>query len=372
MLAALEPFTQYITYLAKGKLDGYFNSIRPEDLVTDLEVQLPTRPMLLLHDLGKYTNKETIEHLFAGGTVFVVFLASFSWRMTNANFAWCSHLFAVSGSGKTRRTLEGLCHNWGFYISCQVGSDVSQKQTTGSRDFESVTELMKSMSRRDGTGEADITKNVAVADRAFAMLICARVFVLKHLLKNLPINTDATEARRRWVLAQVLPPSLQYDKDDLFTVVVRSLRSADTTDMLKLARTMLRGMAHIVGGLFAVVDEAQVAAVYLKDSFRSLTTGTDMRPVLHAFYGFLWKSGIFQGVILAGTGLSMKMVKNALSSQVAKYTGSREPIVSVELGRFTKDDTSHVDYIRKYSSLSGGSFSDQRLVERILYWLSGR
>ena len=86
MFTALEPFTQYITYLAKGKLDGYFNSIQPEDLVTDLKVTLPTQPMLLLHDLGKYTNKETIENLFVCDTVFVVFLASFLWRMTNLYF----------------------------------------------------------------------------------------------------------------------------------------------------------------------------------------------------------------------------------------------------------------------------------------------
>ena len=42
MVSALEPFNQYITYLAEGKLDGYFDSIRPEDLVTDLEVELPS------------------------------------------------------------------------------------------------------------------------------------------------------------------------------------------------------------------------------------------------------------------------------------------------------------------------------------------
>ena len=230
------------------------------------------------------------------------------------------------------------------------------------------------MSKWDVAREADIAKNVDVADRAFAMLICARVFVLKCLLKNLPINSDATVARRRWVLAQVLPPSLKYDKDDLFTVVVKSLRSAGAMDMLNLARTTLRDIfGDEQPDLFAVVDEAQVAAEYLKDSFRSISTGTDMRPVLHAFYAFLWKSGIFKGVILAGTGLSMKMVKKALSSQVAKYMGARQQsIVSVELGRFTKNGTSHVDYIRKYSSLSDGSFSDQGLVERILFWFSGR
>ena len=63
-------------------------------------------------------------------------------------------------------------------------------QATGSRDFESI---MKSMSW-DRTCEADITKNVDVANRASAMLICARVFVLKYLLKNLPVNTDAMVA----------------------------------------------------------------------------------------------------------------------------------------------------------------------------------
>ena len=42
MNAAFEPFTKYITYLAEGKLDGYFDSIQPEKLATDLEVELPT------------------------------------------------------------------------------------------------------------------------------------------------------------------------------------------------------------------------------------------------------------------------------------------------------------------------------------------
>jgi len=73
MAAALEPFTKYITYLAEGKLDGYFNSVRPEDLVTDLGVMLPTRPVLLLHDLGKYSDKEKMKKLFVSDTVFVSF-----------------------------------------------------------------------------------------------------------------------------------------------------------------------------------------------------------------------------------------------------------------------------------------------------------
>jgi len=91
--------------------------------------------------------------------------------------------------------------------------------------------------------EADITENVEVANRAFAMLICTHVFVLRHLLKSLPVGADAMVARRRWVLVEVPPPSLRYE-DDVFAVVINSLHSADTVVMLEIAHSMLH---EIVG-----------------------------------------------------------------------------------------------------------------------------
>ncbi len=214
MLDAFQPFTQYITYLAEGKLDGYFDSIQPEKLVTDLKVELPTQPMLLLHGLGENINMEVVESLFTSDTVFVVFLASFSWQMTNPDFARYSPLFAVSGAGNTRRTLEGLCHHWGFYISCRPHRRI------GSSDFQSATEIMTMMSKCDGDKNGQNAKNVDVANCAFAMLICARVFVLEHLLERLPPNTDDMVARRRWILAQVIPP---FDEVDMFTIIIASV-----------------------------------------------------------------------------------------------------------------------------------------------------
>jgi hypothetical protein len=73
MLTALKPFTQYITLLAKGGLDRYFDSTRREDFVAVLDVKLPTQPMLLLHDLGKSSNMERINDLFVTDTVFASF-----------------------------------------------------------------------------------------------------------------------------------------------------------------------------------------------------------------------------------------------------------------------------------------------------------
>jgi len=238
---------------------------------------------------------------------------------------------------------------------------------------------MESMSNWDRSteGTANPDNNVDVALRAFAMLICARVFVLKCLLEKLPLGTDAVTARRRWVLVQVMPPF--YRTDDIFVTVLQSLRAADKTDMIDHTKSMLNEMTDIVGKdifpterLFAVVDEAQVAAEYLNESFCSTTTGIDKRPVLHPFYSFLWKSNLFKGVILAGTGLSMKMVRTAVSSQSAQRQEYRQdPFVFVEVGQFTGNGTDHRAYIEKYLSF-GPSVSDQRLMERILYWFRGR
>jgi len=109
MAAALKPFNDYMTYLATGKLDIYFDCTKSADIVTDLKVTLPDRPMLLLHDLGNYPHDVRLTRLFKPDTVFVFF---FFEAFSLTNIAWCSHLFAVSGSRKTRLCLEGFCHQW--------------------------------------------------------------------------------------------------------------------------------------------------------------------------------------------------------------------------------------------------------------------
>ena len=275
--------------------------------------------------------------------------------MTNSNFTWCSHLFANSGSGKTRLTLEGLRLSWGFYISCE---GAREKPAGGSEDFLTairITKVMKDWGRSNSPGPPNSNKNVNVTDRAFAMLICARVFVLKRLLENLPMSTSGKLARQRWVLVQVLPPSANTGSD-IFATVLLSLRFADTLSLQSLTLFMLKEITKQVGDeifpdkqLFAVVDEAQVAADYLTTSFRSFTTGTNMRPFLHKF---LLENTCIQGVILAGTGLSKKMVETSVSSRTAQCTNaSSKPIVFVEVGRFTKDGGAHKDYINNYLPL---------------------
>jgi hypothetical protein len=64
MANAFVGFEKYIKYLATGKLDGYLDSIRDEDKVTGLGVELFPHPILLIHNLGKDSDENRIKELF--------------------------------------------------------------------------------------------------------------------------------------------------------------------------------------------------------------------------------------------------------------------------------------------------------------------
>jgi len=238
--------------------------------------------------------------------------------------ALSSHLFSVSGSGKTRLSLDGLCSHWGFYISCRDETGMA----SGSDDFTVATQMLQSMSSwREGP--AHLSNNGTAARRAFAMLLCARVFILKQLVQHFPAKTNVTDARRRWVLAQVLPPRLK-QSEDLFVTMLRALWNTDTDIMLCMVRDLLGDImtktTHLFPEgertpLFVVIDKAQVAAEYLK--FFPSMSGNEQRPILREMVGFFQSSLIFNKIILSGTGLSMEMVEHATGSLSAKEAPTR-------------------------------------------------
>jgi len=249
---------------------------------------------------------------------------------------------------------------------------MTERRVSGSDDFDVVSELMQGMSAwRTNDGKC------TAAQRAFSMLLCARVFVLKQFMRYIPKDTDPAVARRRWVFAQVMPPRLP--SGDMFVNVLQSVRAGRKDIMLSIVHATLNAIIIERGDLFpvrtarplfVVIDEAQVAADHLKDV--PSATGTDLRPVLRELYSFCLKSHLFTGIILAGTGLLMNMVKKAVGSVSAKKTGKRQPLLFTNVGRFRTDNSSQVDYICRYLTLSENDESDRRLLERMVYWFSGR
>ncbi|KAF8340069.1 hypothetical protein F5887DRAFT_919598 [Amanita rubescens] len=312
MAKALAGFEKYFEYLATGELDGRLDSIRPEDKLIKFGVHLPNNPILLLHDLGMHPDQERIKDLF---------------KPNEHGICTITHLFSVSGSGKTRLSLDGLCSHWGFYISCRTETGTA----SGSNDLTIATRTLVSMSSWC-TEPPGFSNNGTAAHRAFAMLL-----------------------------------------------LLRALRNADTDIMLRIADDLLddimteRTNLFPEGGwtpLFVVIDEAQVAAEDLK-LFPS-TSGDELRPIIREVVLFFQSSRLrFNKIILSGTGLSMGMVKDATGSFSARAAPTRVQRVFSNVGCFTREDPSQEAYIRRYLTLSDNDISDKRLLERMKFWFSG-
>lgn len=183
-----------------------------------------------------------------------------------------------------------------------------------------------------GTRMEKPSENATAVDRVFAMLLLARVFVFEQFLLCLPLQETMLKARRRWVLLQILPPSPK-DGHDIFTTLLLTLRHGNTTKMQDMSRAILARCRRHTNffpdesntHLFAVIDEAQCAADEHARMFRS-TSGNEKRPLLHPLYRSLDNTEWFRGFILAGTGLSMKAVEDAVNSLSAKKTTANQSL----------------------------------------------
>ena len=292
--------------------------------------------------------------------------------MAIANHA-CSFLFNSSGSGKTKLILDGLCDHWGIYITCQPGKFAA----IGSNDFKVATRILADLSTWDPNNQK-FRDNPTEADRAFTMLLCARVFVFKQFLDRIPLQTDARTARRRWLLLQTLPGRI-LPGEDIFAEVLKALRPTCTFTMQRHILAMLT--AAITEDLFPthppsiflVIDEAQVATCGFKKIFHSHNREINEHPILLAMRRFFQDIHIFRGTIVIGTGLSTDMVKKTtIWAASAKRMGeSQTPIVFTDLTLFHTHLLQDA-YVRRYLVFSDDDVSDQRLRERIQYWFSGR
>jgi hypothetical protein len=120
-------------------------------------------------------------------------------------------------------------------------------------------------------------------------------------------------------------------------------------------------------GFFMIIDEAQVAA----DGMRVFQgPSRKERPLLYAFYEFLITTGFhFKGIIISGTGLSIEMMHETKVS-MGKFRKWPNKLF-FETGLFQEEEI-HKTYLYRFLKLSANNVSDQRLVERILRWFSGR
>jgi len=278
----------------------------------------------------------------------------------------------ITTTGKTCLCLQGLCQHWGFYISCRLDE---RPEYDGAGDFRMAITLAQSLSNwRNGNEELDFTGRAEASQRVFTMLLCSRVFILKAFIDHVPSDASPWDARRRWVLAQVLPARM-ITSHDVFERVFQSIRSGDIMVMQDYTSTAISELALQRKNLFsdskllAILDEAQDAARALRHQFPS--TSESRRSALHEAYAHFAHSGIFRGMILSGIGLSREMVEEEINSMAVKRMRSiYVNHVFTDTGNFG-DAKLQAAYIREYIKLSD-SRSDKRLLERIQYWFKGR
>jgi hypothetical protein len=286
-----------------------------------------------------------------------------------------SHLYNLSGSGKTRLSLDGLCHHWGYYLTCR-DSDLSQ-DCTGSLDFNFATKtVLPSISSWNKEGGRCLYDNAEAMRRVLLMVFCVRTFVLAQLVRLIPRSTNPIVARRRWVLLQAMPPYVDLT-DDVFIEILRSIRGGDAEDMLSYIRGTLRAIRSERNDLFPcqemflVFDEAQIATYHHIDCFPAFSDTYSTQSVLHSAYRSFTEWNMFHGIILSGTGLSRDIINCTLKSFGAKHRGAiyRSKIYA-DTGDFL-DAASQGSYIRPYLNLSE-NLSDKYLLQRILRWFKGR
>ena len=230
------------------------------------------------------------------------------------------------------------------------------------------------MSGWNANGEIE-NENARLADCVYSMLLLERTYVLCRFLAALSAEESQANALRRWVFLQIMPPFI--GPEDIFTVILRSIRHGDGESMLQLARELLQKCReHQLfrsGLLHCAVDEAQEGLKFHEDMFRS-TSGAHRRPALYALYRFYDQIRFFDGYIFAGTGLSMSKMELVTSSIAAKHVEGLDPVVFTDTVPFTREmsATAHQNYISRYLKVISDDQKSSRLMDRILYWFRGR
>ncbi|KAF8586578.1 hypothetical protein K439DRAFT_1408761, partial [Ramaria rubella] len=313
-------------------------------------------PSLLLHELGSPADEEAenVSNLFA----------------TRANKLLCN----VSGAGKTRMLLQGLCKHWGFYFVCAVDSN-----KVGSADLATAIwrlAIVKgwtwtSSPTKKGHGFTAFCKNSRIAEHEFRKVLLGRLIILNMFLTIASENnfTLQDELRKLWTFVQVSPDLFRGYFDDIFRGAYERLAGIDAYDLYTFLRREEDEYRHLhLNSFVCVIDEAQVGAAEHKTAFVSDPGHSfpEHRPVLKPIADVMGKSYSY---ILSGTAISGQDISSGSSSGVGKPAD------------FTMlHQTDRLDEQEKYAAFMGKYLSPgylqsdagKQFLKRSWRWLRGR
>ncbi|KAL1719917.1 hypothetical protein EV715DRAFT_162445, partial [Schizophyllum commune] len=336
-------------------------------------------PSLLLHNLGTIKHDSEMDRRIA---------AIFQERHT--------YLCNVSGSGKTRLLLEGLCLHWGLYFTClrdplSIGSDDLPRKLS---DITNDPFFEPAISAAQDAPSALGRNTAAVQQHIYAVLL-SRLLILRRYISVLP-KRDLTEDeqksyRRRWLRLQVDPALFKGRHDlssdifvDLSNIIAEKSPSlgylasyvSKTVQSLIPSRVSASACApSIIPTLYVVIDEAQSASSECSDAFRAgLEKGVNwsvprplLREVVLRFFKPLEHVRAF--IIPTGTNVSQTQLVQAIESTLLKPNSHQSVRPTAGLDR----PRAVIDFVHPYLPPTlAGSDTGLLLLERIYRWLHGR
>ncbi|KAF7351458.1 hypothetical protein MSAN_01577900 [Mycena sanguinolenta] len=273
-------------------------------------------------------------------------------------------LVNTSGSGKTRLTLEGLCHNWGFYFTILNLAVMD----LGSRDISGVVQDLNDSSSGfvenvDPSAHSTgiLEHNHQLAEQAIGQTILSRLLIFRMFLDITKEGGPVVaHDKMKWLILQIQPNLPTFG--DIFQELIDRLVDYDTQDF----SDALDGIREHLGSdfhLFFVLDEGQEAAKRFPQAFH-------LDPGKHPFLVKIldtWNKHIPQELfscVIAGTDIPMQIFEGSEYAEQVRWTS--------DTGSFD-DQEFHERYLRRFlpSSLLDAELW-REFLQRAWAWTRGR
>lgn len=305
-----------------------------------------------------------------------------------------SALINVSGSGKTRVCLEGLCRSWGYYMSCLPGFTLSQpfggellnKVLHDFKDEKGIETKNRSeyinLSVWEGrSGESNngnfkihttegIQKKFNKVIESYHIIFSWFLHAVKIVTRRKP-RKKTDDYMKHWLLLNVYPKILV---EDVFVLVYNKLNDGEFKPqnvLVKITDILNRDRL----GLFLVFDEIQATlnTSEFKYLFENTPIGDDrksLRPVLYPLLHALMTGNNDIRYILTGTGFDASSFDESTASMAVKIP--RVANMKKDVPFYFYDKKGLEMYLARYIPMNILLANNRILIDRIYIWLRTR
>lgn len=304
-----------------------------------------------------------------------------------------SVLINVSGAGKTRVTLEGLCRHWGHYITCSPDPTLHQK--FGGKALYKILQAFRSepginiqqnsyKNLQDWKSRANGVFRVHETDKIqcqFQNLLKAYDVVFLWFLHGVRIvsqrkGKQINDYKKHWLFLNLRPTILV---SDIFELVYNNIEHEDRR--FEIEGAQLRAAAILACGglprlqLFLVFDEIQTLLQvspwgYLFENSPKDGEQKSLKPVLYPLIRVLMNMDNIR-FVLTGTGFDKASFDESAASMAGK-NHRLKAIMKKTVPFYFFDINTLESYLARYIPRDILDANGKILINRVFMWLRVR